>query len=161
MAPDCITNLGEAGLYGGKTLAERALGRFYTPDVLGMLLARDVVREMASQEGADGLGSVAHRHSKPRADDHRQVVHVISHGADFRRMNAPECGDVEDGGPLARVVADHLAHRPEVTRAALDERPHPAAEPAEHGALEFEHLGAIADRAEVEVARSRGADGPA
>ena len=58
---------------------------------------------------------------------------------------------MEDGGPLAGVLAKDLAHRPGVPRALLHERLDPTGQPGQDGVLECEHRLAGADRAEVVV----------
>ncbi len=61
------------------------------------------------------------RSAEARTSDHREVVHVIPHRANFGGVDFPEAGQAREGGPLVGVVAKDLAHRPSVTRATLDE----------------------------------------
>ena len=100
----------------------------------------------------DLRGGVPHGHAQPGMADHRDVVRVVAHGADLGGVDVPEAGEVEDGRPLARIASEDLAHRAQVTRAALDERLHLAVQAFVGGPLEGEHLGPRADRTDVEEA---------
>lgn len=87
MAPNCILALGGTGLYSGKTLAERALGRFYTPDVLGASLARRIVRALSEQAASGDLGSVV-RLSDPFAGDGRLIASLLAEASLFPSLSS-------------------------------------------------------------------------
>ena len=72
--------------------------------------------------------------------DHRDIVDIVADGTDVGRIDIPEVRQVQDGRPLAGIVAKNFAHRAQIAWTALDERLDTAVQAIEDQSLECQHL---------------------